>query len=215
MGSTAPGSTNSWASSAWKRARGTWSSLSRRGISAPSDSRTSRSRTSALVATLVAVSKASVSIAGNSREELRFVARKLDRPAFSIHVRQTYRDTNRRERSRGRLRPLHEADRVLEVQFHVTPLCRGKALETVEIEVRDVGVAGVPVSDREGRARDRDFDAERPARATDERRLAGTELPRDGDDVAGPQPTGKTRSDSFCLSGRRRPELERAQNRPS
>ncbi len=81
--------------------------------------------------------------------------------------------------------------------------------------MRDIGVSGVPVANREGRARDRAFDAERPARAADERRLAGTELARDGDDVAGAQPAGKTPSDSFCLGRRRGREREPAQNRPS
>jgi hypothetical protein len=104
---------------------------------------------------------------------------------------------------------------VLEVRLQVTPLRRGKALETVKIEVRDVGAAGIPVADREGRARDRDLDAERPARAADERRLAGTELARDGDDVAGAQPGCKAPSDSFCLGGRRGGELERGQKSPS
>jgi hypothetical protein len=71
------------------------------------------------------------------------------------------------------------------------------------------------MADREGRARDRDIDAKRPARTPDERRLAGAELARDGDDVAGTQPAAKTPCDSFCLGRRRGRELERAQNRPS
>ena len=46
----------------------------------------------------------------------------------------------------------------------------------------------VAVADREGRARDRALDAERAAGAADERRLAGAELARDRDDVAGAEP---------------------------
>src|SRR5436190_2819088 len=309
MGSTASGSTNSRASSAWKRARGTWSALSRGGISAPSASSTSRYRiapspthvvpgssgsscgeiaagappttvntsrrpasttgwapgapaasassvempaswrssakasaraaaspirmpvklpgpvpttsrltsrgsapacssspsasastrtardarspstlpsaTSALVATLVAVSNASVSIAGDLGKQLPLVTFELDRPVFEIHVRQTYRDPHRRERVRGGLQPLHEADRVLEVRLEIPPFCRRKPLEPEEIEVRDVGFPGVAMADREGRARHGYFDLERPASAANEGRLARAELARHGNDVAG------------------------------
>ena len=50
---------------------------------------------------------------------------------------------------------------------------------------RDGRVVAVP--DREGRARNRPDDAERPARSADECRLARAELAGDRDDVAGPQ----------------------------
>src|SRR5439155_9052301 len=101
-----------------------------------------------------------------------------------VHVRQTYRDPHRWERAGRRLGPLDEADRVLEVRLEIAPLGRGEPLEPEEVEVRDVGVAGVAVADGEGRARDRRCDAERPACAADEGRLAAAELARDRDDVA-------------------------------
>src|SRR4051812_32390035 len=101
-----------------------------------------------------------------------------------VHVRQTYRDPHRWERAGRRLGPFDEADRVLEVGLEIAPLGRGEALEAEEVEVRDIGVALVPVADREGRARDRAGDPERPARSPDEGRLAAPELARDGDDVS-------------------------------
>ena len=60
-------------------------------------------------------------------------------------MRQTYLHAHRRECTRGGLGPLDEADRALEVGLEVAPLGRRKALEAVEIEVRDVGVVRVPV----------------------------------------------------------------------
>ena len=68
--------------------------------------------------------------------------------------------------------------------------------EAVEVEVRDRRRRLVAVPDREGRARDRLGDAERPRGAADERRLAGAELAGDGDDVARPRasPRGAPRA---------------------
>src|SRR5919198_6073972 len=82
---------------------------------------TSPSRRRALVATLVAVSNASVSITGNRGQQLALVALELDRPAFSIHVRQTYRDADRREGLRGRLPPPDETDGGLEGRLQHPP----------------------------------------------------------------------------------------------
>src|SRR5919201_6996941 len=99
---------------------------------------TSPSRTSAAVATLVAVSNASVSIAGHVGQQLPVGALQLDRPSFAVHVRQTYRDPWLRESARRRLRPFDEADRVQEVRLQVPPLRRRKTLETEEVVVRDI-----------------------------------------------------------------------------
>ena len=79
----------------------------------------------------------------------------------------------------SRLGPFDEADRVDEVQLEVPPFRRRKALETEEIQVRDVRVSRVTVADGEGRARHGDFDAERAAGAADEGRLAAAELARE------------------------------------
>ena len=87
----------------------------------------------------------------------------------------------------GRLGPLDEADGVVEVGLEVAPLGGGDAGEAVQVEVRDVDAAVVAVADRERRARDRLGDAERPAGAAHEGRLAGAELARDADHVAGLQ----------------------------
>src|SRR4051794_16807526 len=153
----------------------------------------------ALVATLVAVSNASVSIAAELGQQLPVSAFELDRPAFAVHVRQTYRDAHGRERMFGRLRPFDEADRVFEVRLQIAPFGRRKPLETEEIEVRDVRVPLVAVTHREGWAGHGNLDPEGAAGAPDEGRLAGTELPRDCDHVADPEPAGKARRDRFRL----------------
>src|SRR5438874_1547493 len=163
---------------------------------------TSPSRTSALVAALVAVSKASVSIAGDIRQQLPVVALELDRPVFSVHVRQTYSDADGGECVGGGLGPFDEADRILEVRLQIPPLGRRKALETKEIEVRGVGVSRVAVTNGKGRAGDGSLDSQRPAGAADEGRLAGAELARDGDHVANPQHAGEPRGDRLCLRRR-------------
>jgi uncharacterized protein (DUF1330 family) len=94
-----------------------------------------------------------------------------------------------RERSRTRLRPLHEDHRVLEVRLEIPPLGGRDAFEAVEVEVGDLdAVAVVAVADRVGRARHALAYAERAARAADEGRLPGAELPRDGDHVAEREP---------------------------
>jgi hypothetical protein len=118
-----------------------------------------------------------------------------------VHVRQTYRDPHGWERAARRLRPLDEADRVLEVGLEIAPLGRREPLEAEEVEVGDVGIAGIPVADGEGRARDRRGDPERPARAADEGRLAAAQLARDGDDVALDKLPRQLRGDRFGLLG--------------
>jgi len=62
--------------------------------------------------------------------------------------------------------------------------------------MRDLdAVAVIAVADRVGRAGDALADAERAARAPDECRLAGAELARDRDDVAGAQLRRELRRD--------------------
>src|SRR4029079_16381945 len=106
---------------------------------------------SAAVATLVAVSKARVSTPEKSPEKLIeqgfFRACERDRPMRRIHVGQTYLGTHRRKRTRRRLGPLDEADRVGEVRLQVAPLGRGESLQAKEVEVRDVRVGLVAVAD--------------------------------------------------------------------
>lgn len=55
----------------------------------------------------------------------------------------------------------------------------------------------VAIANRVRRARHRLCDAESPARATDERRLPGTELTVDGDDVTGLEVFGQVRPDAL------------------
>jgi hypothetical protein len=147
------------------------------------------------------VSKASVSIGGDLPQQLPVRAVELDRASFAVHVRQTYRDAHRRERVAGRLWPLDEADRVGEVGLEIAPLRGREALEPVQVEVRDVGAAGVAMADRERRARDGDFDAECAAGAADERRLAGAELAGDRDDVTDAEAAREQRCDGLGRFG--------------
>jgi hypothetical protein len=160
------------------------------------------------------VSKASVSIAGDLGQELPVGALQRDSASFTVHERQTYRDPHRRERVGGSLGPLDEDDRVFEVRLQIAPFGRRKALETEEIEVRDIRISRIAVADREGRARHRDVDPERAAGAADERRLAGAELAGDGDDVAQAKPAREPRGDLLGLRRARGVELD-AQKRPS
>src|SRR6266536_1067060 len=122
-----------------------------------------------------------------------------------IHVRQTYLDPDGRKGAGRRLRPLDEADRVLEVRFEVAPLGRGEALETEKVEMRDVGVALVAVADREGRAGDGARHAERAAATPDEGRLAAPQLAGDGDEVAGAELAREPACDLLRLLGRSAP----------
>jgi hypothetical protein len=118
-------------------------------------------------------------------------------------MRQTYLDAHGREGSGRCLRPLDEADRVLEVRLEIAPLGRRKTLKAIEIEVGDIRPARIAVADREGRARHRALDPERPARAAHESRLPGAELARDGDDVAEAELPREAGGDGLGLVGGR------------
>src|SRR5919106_6580647 len=106
-----------------------------------------------------------------------------------------------RERTGAGLRPLHEYDRVLEVRLQVSPLRSREAHEAIEVEMRDVDLAGVAVTDSEGGARDRLGHAESAAGAADERRLPRAELARDRDDVADAEPLGEAGGERLGLPG--------------
>ena len=107
------------------------------------------------------------------------------------------------------LRPLDEDDGAVEVRLEVAPLgCREPA-EPVEVEVRDVDDAGVPVADRERRARHAGGHPERARRAADEGRLPGAELPREQNDVARFELARKARRKSLGLLHRAALDLER------
>ena len=110
-----------------------------------------------------------------------------DRPAGSVTRHgsgRTRTPTRSGSAAPGGLRPLDEADRVVEIRLEVAPLRRRHALEAVEVEVGHVASATVAMADRVGRAGHRPVDAERAAGAADEGRLPGAELARDRDDVA-------------------------------
>ena len=64
------------------------------------------------------------------------------------------------------------------------------------------------MADRERRARHRRGDAERPARSSDEGRLPGSELARDGDDVADREALGEGGRDPLGLARRGAGELD-------
>ena len=96
--------------------------------------------------------------------------------------------TGARQRRRAGLGPLDERDRIVEVGLEITPLGGRETHEPVEVEMADVDGAAIPVADRERRARHGLHDPERPAGAPDERRLAGTELPADQDNVSDREP---------------------------
>ena len=111
----------------------------------------------------------------------------------------------------SRLRPLDEHDRVVEVGLEVSPLGCGHLAKAEEVEVRHVDVAPViAMADRVRGACHGLLDAERPTGAAHERRLAGTELAGDGDNVANPKLRRELGCDSFRLFRR-----ARGQNRPS
>ena len=113
---------------------------------------------------------------------------------------QTHREARRGQDALARLGPLDERDRSVEVRLEVPPLRRRDAFEAVEVEVRDLdALAVVAVADGVGRARHALAHAERAAGAADEGRLAGAELARDGDDVAGCELPRELRRERLCL----------------
>src|SRR3954447_15930135 len=82
------------------------------------------------------------------------------------------------------LGPFDEGDRAVEVGLQVAPFLRIEARDAVQVEVRDGHGRLVAVADREGGAGDGLAHAERAGGAAHEGGLAGTQLARDGDDVA-------------------------------
>lgn len=92
------------------------------------------------------------------------------------------------QQAAGVLRPLDKRNRAIEVRLEVAPGLETCPAQTVEVEMRDRNRRGVQVTDRVGRARDGDLDAERPARAPDERRLPAPELAGDRDDRSDLEP---------------------------
>src|SRR5436305_11018035 len=145
------------------------SSVTARETRSPS---TSPSSTSALVATFVAVSKATVSTVDRNR------------PAAVFSMTQTHRYARGRQHSESCLRPLDERDRPLEIRLEIPPLRSRHALKAIQVEMRDLdAVSVVAVADRERRARDAVVHAERATRTADERRLPRSELAGHGDDV--------------------------------
>jgi hypothetical protein len=147
------------------------------------------------------VSKARINIAAN-RDKAK---------AFAATVFQPDLSTRGRENPLPRFRPLDEDDCALEVRLEISPLGCGHALETEQIEMGDVDAPAIPMSDREGGARDWHLHAESTTRAADERRLAGAKLAGDGHDVAGRKLRGQLRGDLLRLF--RRTGLD--QKRPS
>src|SRR5581483_11696927 len=84
--------------------------------------------------------------------------------------------------------------------LEISPLRRRHALETIEVEVRDLdGRAVVAVADRVRGARHVLAHAERGARTADERRLAAPELAGDRDDVADLEARGELGRECLCL----------------
>src|SRR5215218_3268083 len=167
---------------------------------------TSPSQTSALAATSVAVSSASISTAEGVFER-RVVRLQADQPTCARSVPKMHGRTRRWERARARLRPFDEDDRVLEVRLEIAPLLRRERVKPVQVEVRDVQAAVVAAADRERRARHRPVDAERAARTPDEGRLAGAELPGNRNDVARLQRRGEGCRETLGFLRRRRFDL--------
>jgi hypothetical protein len=126
-----------------------------------------------------------------------------DKPrSLTAAVLEAHGDAHGRQDSGSRLGPLDEDDRVVEVGLEVSPLRRGDVPEAEEVEMRDVDAPVIAVADREGRARDGIRHAQRTACPPDEGRLAGAELPGDGDDVPNSQVGDELRCELFGL-GRR------------
>ena len=123
-----------------------------------------------------------------------------DPASLGVHVRELDAHARRRQAPARALGPLDEDDRVLEIRLERAPVGVRQLLEAIQVEVRDAVVA---MPDRVRRARHRPLDAERPARAADERGLPRAELAGDVDDVAPGEPRRELRGDLLRLARRR------------
>ena len=119
----------------------------------------------------------------------------------SSTCRKRTRSRGARQGALGPLGPLDEHDRTVEVGLDRSPVGLGHAGKAIEIEVRDRHAPLVAMPDRVGRARHGLRDAERPAGAADERRLAAAELAGDEDDVARLEARGDARGERLGLLG--------------
>src|SRR5262249_32612426 len=118
-----------------------------------------------------------------------------------VDMRESHRCAHRGEPGARVLRPLDKGNRAIEIRLEVAPFLGAETSDAVEVEVRHRNGALVAVSDRIGGAGNGLPDAERAAGAADERRLAGAELARDGDDVAGPERRREPRAEGLRLGG--------------
>src|SRR5919206_1256685 len=161
--SRSPGSAPAAARSSCASAR----TLTARDRRSPSSS---PSRTRAVEATSVAVSKARINTAEDAFEQGLLGSLEVDHPT-RLSVGEPCPHPHRRKAVAGRLGPLDEDDGAVEVRLEGAPLRRRDALEAEEVEVRDGDASLVAVPDRVRRTRDRPLDAERAARTADEGRL--------------------------------------------
>src|SRR4029079_13343236 len=122
------------------------------------------SSSSALVATFVAVSNASVSTVA------------LDQAPVLAGMSQQDMKSRRGQRVAGSLRPLDEADRSVEIRLEIAPLGRRDALESIEVEMRDIYASTVPMTNREGGAGNGPGHAQSAACPSHERRVLGAQL---------------------------------------
>jgi hypothetical protein len=144
---------------------------------------------SAQLVTCVAVSKAKI-----------VVTLDRDAPVGFVDVCERHRCTQRAGGHPLRpFRPLHEANRAIEVRFEIAPPFGTDGVEPVEVEMRNRHSALVAVADGERRARHGRLDAQRPAGATDERRLAGAQITRDPNHVSELENRGEAGADRFGL----------------
>jgi hypothetical protein len=134
-----------------------------------------------------------------------------DKPRPAVAVLEVDGDAGGRQHAGARLGPLHEHDRIVEVGLEISPLRSRDVAEAKEVEMRDVDTRVIAVADGEGRARDRLRDAECTGCAANERRLPGSELAGDSDDIPRFERRREPRRELFCLFGRTR----LGQKRPS
>src|SRR5205807_2762665 len=102
-------------------------------------------------------------------------------------------------------RPLHERNRLgIEIVSEQIRLLLLEAVHAKQVEMRYGYRPGVPLPDRERRARDGDGHAERPARSADQCGLAGAELSSDEHDFARLQSGCELRAEGLRLDGAHR-----------